>query len=157
LNQAILNFATDNYLHHRQVGDGTCANLAEKAIEAVGGWLPPPPPDGNYTWGLKVGEFSHGHFTDGRFLIPGDILQFRDAHFVFNYSGMHYDLNYEHHTAIVRSVDGAIVQILEQHTITKKGEKPRLFVTPRTLNMSAMQNGFVRAYRVIPDFTRPTP
>jgi hypothetical protein len=148
LNQAILNFARRKF--GAKVEKGTCYDLAAAAYQAAGARLDPPGGmNEDYVWGQAVGTFTPGQFSDSGNLIPGDVFQFRDAHLSYDYKASHFTANYAHHTAIVNSVNGTVVEILEQHTSQGKSGR-RLFVTKRVIDLSGLDQGTVRAYRPEP-------
>jgi hypothetical protein len=156
LNQAVVNYARSQY--GARVGTGLCYDLAAAAIQAAGAKLFPPKglpngksdPNENYVWGTNVGTFTPGAVDGVSTLIPGDILQFRSAHFSYEYNGIKYTADYEQHSAIVNAVNGTRVEILEQHTTNKKHGPVRSFVTKRVLDFSGLLRGTVWAYRPEP-------
>jgi hypothetical protein len=107
----------------RQVGDGECYDLADRALISSGARSAPSfsdvTPGEDYVWGTQV------PLQAAR---PGDILQFRDFNVrtlvttrQFFPGGGSYTMQNsmlderEHHTAIVESNDGSTLVVLEQN------------------------------------------
>jgi hypothetical protein len=121
LNARVEAFARSNL--GKTVGDGICITLAVEALEAAGARRASfRDPNGDFTWGDPVPDFKD--------VLPGDILQFRDAVFrgkrsVGRSSWKSWHQEYPHHTAIVAKVEpgGKILTILHQN-ITTEGPRP---------------------------------
>jgi hypothetical protein len=111
----------------RKVGDGECATLAVEALKHVNAYLSreDSPAPGDYVWGHLVAHFAGSargavgieKLTTVR---PGDIVQFRDAHFDGPVRHRHrgtYRGVYKHHTAVVVEINvaGGMISVLEQN------------------------------------------
>jgi hypothetical protein len=105
--------------HGERIGDGQCFALADRALSSAGARSAADygtvAPDADYTWGTSIG------LAD---LQPGDIIQFRDYRYdrevtTENANGSTTtDTDFQerpHHTAIVESVQGGEVVVLEQN------------------------------------------
>ena len=151
LNAKVEAFARSNL--GKPVGDGICITLAVEALEAAGARRASfRDPKGDYTWGEPVPDFKD--------VLPGDILQFRDAVFrrqaiaSAGAPGRSWHQEYPHHTAIVAKVEpgGQVLTILHQNVTTEgqpESEKSR--VQEAELRMDSLQKGgWVKAYRPIP-------
>lgn len=150
LNARVEAFARSNL--GKTVGDGICITLAIEALEAAGARRASfRDPRGDYTWGEPVPDFKD--------VLPGDILQFRDAVFhgrrsIGRKAWRSWHQEYPHHTAIVARVEpgGKILTILHQNIATQgqpESEKNR--VQEAELRMDSLQKGgWVKAYRPIP-------
>jgi hypothetical protein len=150
LNAKVEAFARSNL--GKTVGDGICITLAIEALEAAGARRGSfRDPKGDFTWGDPVPEFKD--------VLPGDILQFRDAVFrgkrpVGRSGWRSWHQEFPHHTAIVSKVEpgGKILTILHQNITTEgqpESEKNRVQETE--LRMDSLQKGgWVKAYRPIP-------
>ena len=133
----------------KPVGDGICITLAIEALQDAGA-QPGSFRDkkGDYTWGTPV--------EDWKDVLPGDILQFRDAVFDGKRSvgrtrtiTWHYE--YPHHTAVVAKVEqgGKLVTVYHQNVATKgEKESDKLKVRTDELRMDSLKSGgWVKAYR----------
>lgn len=134
------------------VGDGICITLAVEALRDAGGkQFPLTDRSGDYIWGDLV--------PDLRTVLPGDILQFRDAVFSGSrYAGQHrresWRDTYPHHTAIVAGTaeNGRLISIYHQN-VAVRGDDPDKIGQVRTalLRMNSLQKGGqIRAYRPVP-------
>ena len=131
----------------KPVGDGICTTLAVDALRESGAAPATWDRQGDYTWGRPVEDFKG--------VLPGDILQFRDA--VFHgrrttprgYATWHYE--YPHHTAVVARVEqsGKLITIYHQNVSTKgPGDPDKSKVREGELRMDSLQKGgWVKAYR----------
>ena len=155
LNAGVINFARAHL--GEPVGDGDCTTLVIAALKAAGVQrrFPIHDPENGYVWGDPV--------PDLKDVLPGDILQFRDAIFrgtrTVGNTRMNYRDAYPHHTAIVleSAEKGRTITICHQNVIAA-GEDPdqRGAVRTAVLRMKSLQKGgAIRAYR--PTATRPTP
>jgi hypothetical protein len=97
-----------------KVGDGQCVSLAVEALRHAGAKSYPFDPSGDYVWGRTVASFKE--------VLPGDILQFRNAVFkgkrwITKRRWVSWHHEYPHHTAIVSEVreGGRVVAILHQN------------------------------------------
>ena len=148
LNAKVVEFARSHL--GEPVGDGICATLAIEAIKAAGAQRFPFERSGDYVWGEPV--------ADLRTILPGDILQFRDAVFTGTRTRdgvpMTYRDSYAHHTAIVAQVadKGRLVTIYQQNVVGP-GEDPADAgkVRATLLRMTALhKGGKIWAYRPVP-------
>ena len=156
LNAGVSEFARSHL--GEPVGDGICITLAVEALRASGAKpFPLSDPKGEYVWGEPV--------PDLRDVLPGDILQFRDAVFSGSrYVGknrrIRWHETYPHHTAIVARTEesGRLITIFHQN-VAVPGEAPDKVVQVRSavLRMNSLQpGGKIHAYRPIP-LTTPRP
>ena len=121
VNQKVLAFAEANV--GKEVGNGQCTDLADAAYAAAGAEpeskLGPTGPNADYVWGTLVSTVTTAnHSLAG--VLPGDVIQFRDVtlvHTTTNSNGSWYTttLTAAHHTAIVESVSGSTIYVLEQN------------------------------------------
>lgn len=121
LNQKVLDFAQSNL--GTQVGDGECATLIAQAYTSAGAvpfyQLGPTGLDADYVWGTLVTTLhSAGDSTAG--ILPGDVVQFGNASFSHTTkfpdgSSVTNTSSATHHTAVVTSVSGSTVNLLEQN------------------------------------------
>ena len=157
LNASVVAFARSHV--GEPVGDGICITLAVEALQAAGARrFPLNDPAGEYVWGEPV--------PDLKDVLPGDILQFRDA--VFSGSRSARDNRretwrdtYPHHTAIVgRSAQkGRLITIYHQN-VGVRGEDPGQAgkVREAILRMNSLQKGGqIRAYRPVAAIPAPDP
>jgi len=129
-NAKILEFAL-NHLG-QQVGNGECWTLAAEALLYAGA----KPADG-YVFGAVIPLSSAQ---------PGDILQFESA--VFAGQAYWMQMGFPHHTAIVDSVQGTSMVILNQNFNNVRRVQTTL------INFADMNSGSVIAYRAVaPDQT----
>ena len=150
LNAKVVEFARANL--GKPVGDGVCITLAADALKAAGARpVNFGDREGNYIWGRLVPDFQD--------VLPGDILQFRDAvfqgkRFVSKTRWVSWHQTYPHHTAVVARVaeGGKLITIWHQNVAqegrpdTEKGN-----VQEGELRMDSLQKGgWVKAYRPEP-------
>ena len=130
------------------VGDGICVTLAVEALRASGAKRFPFVPSGDYVWGESV--------VDLKEVLPGDILQFRDAQFAGSRS-LHgrretWSETYPHHTAVVvgTAEKGRLISICHQN-IALQGDDPSKIgnVRESVLRMNSLQKGQIRAFRPV--------
>jgi hypothetical protein len=149
LNGRIVDFSRKNL--GKPVGDGICITLAIEALKEAGGRRYPFDPSGDYIWGEPVADFKD--------VLPGDILQFRDAVFqgqrsVGRGKTVRWHAEYPHHTAIVAKVerDGKLITIYHQNVaIAGKAEAEKGNVQEGELRMESLQKGgWIKAYRPVP-------
>ena len=154
-NAAVVAFAVDRL--GEKVGNGQCTSLAIEALRAGGarGLRKGGDDEVDYEWGTPVDRPAD--------LLPGDVLQFRDA--VFESSrrigeGRSFTIEsrtrtFPHHTAIVEEVrrEGRELVILHQNTgPTDAPETERQLVQRDTLKMYDLQpGGSIWAYRPVGD------
>lgn len=126
LSQKVVDFAVRNI--GQQVGNGECWTLANEALKAAGA----QPADG-YTFGtpLSLNEIR-----------PGDILQFTNAR--FEEPGYYVTMGAPNHTAVVYSISGERVFILQQNFNGKRT------VGTFDIRFSTMTSGDLKAYRAVP-------
>ncbi|MEO6812005.1 MAG: CHAP domain-containing protein, partial [Isosphaeraceae bacterium] len=121
LNTRVLSFAKS------KVGDGECATLADEAVRLAGGkrfyQLGSTGSNADYVWGRKITTLtpSSGSISS---IKPGDIIQFRNVTFrqdtkITRPSGStstsYKTSSYGHHTAVVESVSGNNINLLQQN------------------------------------------
>jgi hypothetical protein len=130
LNAKVLEFAVKNI--GKQVGNGQCWTLGAEALAYAGG----EPPHG-YVFGDAI-PLSQA--------LPGDILQFYKAHF----AGLGYwmILGAPNHTAILQSVDGTTITMLNQNV------NYDLRVQTSVINMADFVSGSLTVYRPIAPTSR---
>ena len=153
LNQRIVDFAKANI--GQQVTNGECAALAFEALKHSGGKTKNAfkdfPAKGDYVWGSFVYslEIKDGKPEEqvgkGMQILPGDIMQFRDAKFKGKKGKGTYIFSTPHHTAVITSVNtNKDIGVLQQNIQGKK------FVTEMTFHLNDLQTGWVRIYRPVP-------
>jgi hypothetical protein len=121
---------------NRKVGNGECWTLAFEALKFAGAHLPGQNGYGTYVFGRQVGLGQ---------LQSGDILQFEGVRFDHHGpKGAHNWTSFPHHTAIVESVRGKSVTILQQNfnDVRRVGRA--------TINMGDRTAGTIAAYRPQP-------
>ena len=135
----------------KPVGDGICITLAVEALKAAAAKRFPFDRSGDYVWGEPV--------PDLKDVLPGDILQFRDAVFdgsrlVGQTRTVRWHAEYPHHTAVVAKVEqaGNLITIYHQNVATKgRKESEKGNVQVGELRMNSLQKGgWVKAYRPVP-------
>jgi hypothetical protein len=157
VNSAIVAFAREQL--GKSVGDGECTTLVVHALRAGNAECQPEGGlNGDYVWGTLVEARSE--------VLPGDILQFRDAEF----SGSRrvardghvflniYKRTMPHHTAIVEEVRerGRVLVVLHQNVGDEDtSEEARRRVHRDVLRLRELQKGTVKAYRPIEQADEP--
>ncbi len=151
LNARVEAFARSNL--GKPVGDGICITLAVEALRSAGAKAFPFDPGGDFIWGEPVDDYKD--------VLPGDILQFRDAVFrgtrtIGRNRRERWHHDYPHHTAIVARVDqgGKLIAIYQQNvSLQGRDEAEKGNVREAVLRMDSLQKGGrVKAYRpVAPD------
>jgi hypothetical protein len=129
-NQKVLSYAQSKY--GTQDGNGECWTLVDDALRSAGANTSG---DSNYVFGTPIATSS---------VIPGDVIQFTSAKFVHNYPGGGSSWNilgYPNHTAIVSSVQGRQITLLNQNVNNNKT------VQYTTINLDDLQSGSMQAYR----------
>lgn len=150
LNAKVVEFARSHL--GEPVGDGICITLAVEALRAAGAkrW-PLGDPAGEYRWGEPVADLKD--------VLPGDILQFRDATFAGSrHAGKNRRVtwrdSYPHHTAIVaaNAENGRLITIYHQNVQGPDVDPARVgHVREAILRMNSMQpGGQVHAFRPVP-------
>jgi hypothetical protein len=130
LNQKVLAYAQG--MVGRQDGNGECWTLVDNALRSAGANTSG---DSNYVFGQAISVGS---------VMPGDVIQFTSAHFVHtNPNGSWYsnDLGTPNHTAIVSSVQGRQITLLNQNV---NGNRT---VQYTTINLDDLKSGSLQAYR----------
>jgi hypothetical protein len=145
-NQGVLAFAKTHI--GTQVGNGQCGTLAYQALNNAGAAnfdvLGPTGDDADYVWGTRVATLTPAsHATMG--ILPGDVIQFRNVLIKTVYpNGSWTSEQAAHHTAIVSSVSGNTINVLEQNA------NGVLKVEQGSYNLSGLQQGTMWVYRPIP-------
>jgi hypothetical protein len=150
LNEKVYEFAKSHL--GKPVGDGSCVTLAADALREAGARrVSFRDPKGDYEWGEPVDDFKN--------VLPGDILQFRDAIFHGQRSlgggrTTRWHQEYHHHTAIVARVErgGKVLTVYHQNVAVQgKDEAEKENVREGELRMDSLQKGgWVKAYRPLP-------
>ncbi len=156
INQAVLAFAEAHV--GQEVGNGQCTDLVAAAYGAAGAEseskLGPTGPDANYVWGTPVDTVT----TANRSLagvLPGDVIQFSDVTLVHtttypNGSWVTTTQTAEHHTAIVESVSGSTIFVLEQNVgSATTPDSVRYTVQHGTYDLNDLQNGTMWIFQPI--------
>jgi hypothetical protein len=156
VNQKVLAFAESHV--GQEVGQGQCTDLVEAAYAAAGAvpesQLGPTGADADYVWGTLVATVT----TANRSLagvLPGDVIQFRDVSLVHtttypNGSWSTTTKTAEHHTAIVESVSGSTISVLEQNVgDANTPDSVRYSDQHGTYNLSDLQTGTMWIYQPI--------
>jgi hypothetical protein len=156
VNQKVVAFAEAHL--GQKVGQGECTDLAEAAYAAAGAesesMLGPTGPDANYVWGTLVTTVTTAnHSLAG--VLPGDVIQFRDVTLVHTTTypnGSWYTTTQTaaHHTAIVESVSGSTIYVLEQNVgSANTPDSVRHTVQHGTYNINDLQSGTMWIYQPI--------
>jgi hypothetical protein len=141
----------------KPVGDGICITLAIEALKEAGARRYPFDRSGDYVWGEPIADFKD--------VLPGDILQFRDAVFhgqrtIGGGKTTRWHAEYPHHTAIVAKVErsGMLITIYHQNVTTQgRSNSEKGNVKEGELRMESLQKGgWIKAYRPVPAETSPT-
>ena len=155
-NQKIVAFSEANL--GQKVGHGECTDLVDAAYAAAGAesesQLGPTGPTANYVWGTLVGTVTTAnHSLAG--VLPGDVIQFRDVmlvHTTKNPDGSWYTTTKTatHHTAIVESVSGWTITVLEQNVgDSNTPDSVRYTVQRNTYDLRDLQSGTMWIYQPI--------
>jgi hypothetical protein len=156
INQKVVAFAEAHV--GQEVGQGQCTDLAEAAYAAAGAEseskLGPTGSDANYVWGTLVNTVTTAnHSLAG--VLPGDVIQFRDVtlvHTTMYPNGSSYTTTQTagHHTAIVESVSGSTISVLEQNAgSADTPDSVRHTVQHGTYNLNDLQSGTMWIYQPI--------
>jgi hypothetical protein len=135
LNAKVLAFAQANL--GKEVGNGECWTLADQALLAAGAKRPGAGGLSLYQFGQPV---SAGSNPLASLLRPGDIVQFEGVKVVDG--GSWWD--FPHHTAIVQSVQGTHVTLLNQN------ENQQRVVQTVTIDFSKVTQGTYQAFHPQP-------
>ena len=148
-NKKVLEFCEANL--GKKVGDGECATLATHALRKAK--VKPSSYSirtADYVWGKLVRTVTAGTNLTGD-VLPGDILQFRDAVFKGKVGRTTVGATFSHHTAIVAAVkkDGKVLEILNQNTGgAGQSDEERRTVQRGTIRFEHLQKGgWVKIYR----------
>ncbi len=135
LNAKVLNYAKSHL--GKQVGDGECWALANEALRAAGAHQPGRAGYPAYVFGKQVSLNA---------IVPGDVLQFEQVRFAHRYpDGRSYSSDFPHHTAIVYSVRGHEITLIQQNS---NGVRK---VTTGTINLDHRSpGGALKAFRPQP-------
>ena len=156
MNQKVLAFAEANL--GQKVGRGECTDLVDAAYAAAGAKsetkLGPTGPDANYVWGTPVDTVTTANLSLAG-VQPGDVIQMRDVtlvHTTTNPDGSWSTTTKTagHHTAIVESVSGSTITVLEQNVGTSSTpDSVRYTVQHGTYDLSDLQGGTMWIYQPI--------
>jgi hypothetical protein len=127
LNQKVLAYAKAHI--GEVVGNGECWTLVDEALKASGA---DTSGDGQSVFGRTVALTA---------LIPGDLLQLEKAHFEHREGGRFWAQDMPHHSAVVWSVDGRKVTVLNQNV---NGSRK---VQYTTFFLDDLQRGSLQGYR----------
>jgi hypothetical protein len=129
MNAAILAFARENF--GKQVGNGECWTLADKALKVAGAKAPD-----TYAWGRPLDPAKDE-------IIPGDVIQFTKARLETK-DGRWFNLGTPQHTSIIEKVvSPGVYHVLHQNVGGKT-------VTEMTIDTTAKTAGDVVIYRPLP-------
>jgi hypothetical protein len=127
LNNAVVAYA-QNHLG-QQIGNGECWTLVDEALRSAGA---DTSGDSNYVFGTPVSL---------SYLMGGDVIQFENARFDHRSGSSTSWMEFPHHTAIVESVQGRTVTLLNQNV---NGDR---HVQRSTINLDELTRGSLTAYR----------
>jgi hypothetical protein len=150
LNKKVLAFARDNL--GKKVGDGECATLAVQALRAAEARPWSTGREGEYLWGKLVRTVEPKKNLGGD-VLPGDILQFRDATLMSKKGRTTTESSYPHHTALVETVkdDGKVVELLHQNAgAAGANDEERRKVQRTILHFGDLKKGAIKIYRPEP-------
>lgn len=136
LNRAVLRFAKEQL--GKKVGDGECTSLAFAALRDAKAKARPMS-EGAPVWGERILVFKPGEGSTDK-VLPGDILQFKDARF----EGKSYFQIAPFHTAVVTKVERDRLYVLHQNWGPKDRERP---VIGSVFFMGDLRQGSVRVER----------
>lgn len=129
LNQALLNYVDAH--RNKKVGNGECADLVVKGLQAIGAQLPRRP----YVWGAVVDSFQTA-------ALPGDILQFKNVVLRYAGNGGEVKETMQLHTAIIYEVKAPGVYVLAHQNVN--GVRRLVFTD---LDLRHLKKGLIRCYR----------
>jgi hypothetical protein len=157
VNQDVVNFA-EAHLGLKVGPQGECTDLVDAAYAAAGAEsetkLGPTGPDADYVWGTLVSTLT----TTSQSLagiLPGDVIQFRNVtlvHTTHNPDGSWYTTtkSASHHTAIVESISGSTINVLEQNVgSATTPDSVRRTVQRGTYDLADLQGGTMWVYQPI--------
>ncbi len=134
LNSKVLRYARSQM--GRQVGNGECWTLVDQALRAAGAHRPGQAGYGSYIFGKRISRWT---------LRAGDVIQFENVTFKHtDPNGSWSTNNFPHHTAIVASVRGSQITLLNQNV---NGNRT---VQTTTINLADCQGGTMRYFRPQP-------
>jgi hypothetical protein len=150
LNEKVLEFARSKL--GKKVGDGECATLAVQALRTAKarGWSMRR--ENDYVWGKLVRTVTPKKNLAGD-VLPGDILQFKDAFLSSKVGRATTEFVYPRHTSIVAAVkdDGKVVEVLHQNVgDSDAADADRRKVQRGTLRFADLKKGTVKIYRPLP-------
>lgn len=117
------------------IGDGECTALVEMHL-AVSGATPGNFKDPkHYIWGAVPNGW-----------VPGDVLQFEDCYFEWKEGNATYKKNTDHHTAVIVSLQGTVVELVHQNS--PKGGP----VVVTKLDLKSKQRGTIIGWRPVGDY-----
>lgn len=132
LNQQIISFVDQKI--GKKVGRGECWDLAQEALDKYNAeW------NGNLLFGKEIDPKKE-------VVLPGDIVQFEKVKVKYFDGKYEISEEYQHHTAIVYSVDNKGNYQLAQQNTSDLGKK--VGVAP--FRMQDVQRGTVKFYRPVP-------
>lgn len=121
------------------VGEGECTHLVQAALASVGAKFT----SGSYLWGTPVGSVSTGGSPRPGDYQPGDIIQLFNAKLT---SPNGWWETSSQHSAIIESVNGSVLNIIQQNTWAD-GKNLR-YVTRGTINLNwKLERGSYIVYR----------
>jgi hypothetical protein len=148
LNQKLVAYAKSKL--GQTVGDGECATLVNAGYQEIGARRDPPfGPGVDYIWGTEI--------KDPKKVLPGDVIQFRDAVFQSRKRKKNGTITIStfrlpHHTAIVSEVrtPGTVFVVLNQNA----GDSTMSDATDRTvkntlIKMASLKSGKLWFFRPI--------
>lgn len=114
-----------------QSGDGECTHLVQAALASVGARFT----SGSYVWGTKVNAPYQ----------PGDVIQLFNAKLVGPNGWWETS---SQHSAIIESVSGGVLNVIEQNTWVDNSKTNRRYVTRGTINLNwKLERGSYIVYR----------
>ncbi len=142
LNTRILTYAEAEV--GTQVGDGQCGSLAIGALNFAGAKsnFDRMDPNGDFAWG-QLGTTLTARSHDVSQVRPGDVIQFRNAQTVTRNGYSTSWQTADHHTAIVESVSGTTITVLNQNV------NGQLTVQRGTWNVADLTGGTMWVYHPV--------
>jgi len=134
----------------QRVGNGQCASMVSQAFRDLSIRDYPAENGDDYVWGTFITEIRPGRLPKVA-ILPGDVLQYRDTKFEGrNKSGGTYKTSGGHHTAVVSSVSGQNLYLLQQNIggdTRPVAEKEK--VQGGLLYLPDMKQGWIKVYRPV--------